>query len=32
LRGVIVDLPIEDDAVLVDFTPHELARVEITLG
>lgn len=32
LRAVIVDLPIEGDSVLVDFTPHELARVEITLG
>jgi alpha-mannosidase len=30
--GVIVDLPIDDDAVLIDLTPHELARVEITLG
>lgn len=29
---VIVDLPIDGDAVLVDFTPHELARVEINLG
>jgi len=29
---VIVDLPIEGDAVLVDFTPHELARVEVTFG
>ena len=29
---VIVDLPIDGDAVLVDFTPHELARVEVTLG
>ena len=29
---VIVDLPIDGDAVLVDFTPYELARVEVTLG
>ena len=30
--AVIVDLPVEGDAVLVDFTPHELARIEVTLG
>ena len=29
---LIVDLPIDDDAVLIDLTPHELARVEVTLG
>ncbi|MFO0950870.1 MAG: glycosyl hydrolase family 38 [Isosphaeraceae bacterium] len=29
---VIVDLPTDDDAVLVDLTPHELARVEVILG
>jgi alpha-mannosidase len=29
---LIVDLPVEGDAVLVDLAPHELARVEITLG
>ena len=29
---VVVDLPIDGDAVHVDFTPHELARVEVTLG
>jgi alpha-mannosidase len=29
---VIVDLPVEDDTVLVDFTPYEIARVEVTLG
>ena len=29
---VVVDLPIDGDAVLVDFTPYELARVEVTLG
>ena len=28
---VIVDLPIDGDAVLVDLTPHELARIEVTL-
>ena len=32
LNEVIVDLPIDDDATMVDLTPHELARVEITLG
>jgi alpha-mannosidase len=26
-----VDLPIDGDAVLVDLTPHELARVEVTM-
>jgi alpha-mannosidase len=26
-----VDLPVEGDAVLVDLTPHELARVEVTM-
>ena len=29
---VLVDLPTDNDAVLVDLTPHELARVEVTLG
>lgn len=29
---LIVDLPVEGDAVLVDLTPHELARVDLTLG
>jgi alpha-mannosidase len=28
----IIDLTIQEDAVLVDFTPYELARVEVTLG
>jgi alpha-mannosidase len=28
----IVDLPTDGDAVLIDFTPHELARVEVFLG
>jgi alpha-mannosidase len=28
----IVDLTIENDAALIDLTPHELALVEITLG
>jgi alpha-mannosidase len=27
-----IDLPLEGDAVLVDLTPHEMARVEVTLG
>jgi len=26
-----VDLPVEGDAVLIDLTPHELARVEVTM-
>jgi alpha-mannosidase len=29
---IIVDLSIDGDAVLVDLTPNELARVEVTLG
>jgi alpha-mannosidase len=29
---VIMDLPIDGDAVLVDLTPHELARIDVTLG
>jgi len=29
---LIADLPIDRDAVLVDLTPHELARVEITFA
>ena len=28
----IIDLTIQEDAVLIDFTPYELARVEATLG
>jgi alpha-mannosidase len=28
----IVELSIDGDAVLVDLTPHELARIEVTLG
>ncbi len=32
LNEVIVDLPVDGDAALVDFTPYELARVEVTLG
>ncbi len=28
----IVDLPIDGDAVLIDLTPHEIARLDITLG
>ena len=28
----IVDLPTDGDAVLVDLTPHEMARIEVTLG
>jgi alpha-mannosidase len=30
--SVIVDLPTDGDATLVDLTPHEIARVEVTLG
>lgn len=29
---LISDLPIDRDAVLIDLTPHELARVEVTFG
>ncbi|HEV3163353.1 MAG TPA: glycosyl hydrolase family 38 [Isosphaeraceae bacterium] len=29
---VIIDLPMDDDAVLIDLTPHELACVDVTLG
>jgi alpha-mannosidase len=29
---LIVDLPIDGDAVQVDLTPHEIARVDVTLG
>jgi alpha-mannosidase len=29
---LIVDLPIDGDAVLVDLTPHEMARIDVTLG
>ncbi len=32
LGETIVDLSIDDDAVSIDLTPHELARVEVTLG
>jgi alpha-mannosidase len=32
LGETIVDLSIDGDAVLVDLTPHELARIEVTLG
>jgi alpha-mannosidase len=32
LGDTIVDLSVEEDAVWVDLTPHELARVEVTLG
>ncbi len=28
----VVDLPVDGDAALVDLTPHEIARVELTLG
>jgi alpha-mannosidase len=31
-ENVIIDLPTEDDAVLVDLTPHEFARVEVSFG
>ncbi len=32
LGETIIDLSVEGDAVHVDLTPHELARVEVTLG
>ena len=32
LGETIVDLSVEDDAVQVDLTPHEVARIEVTLG
>jgi alpha-mannosidase len=32
LGETIVDLSVEDDAVQVDLTPHELARIEVTLA
>jgi alpha-mannosidase len=28
----IIDLTVQDDAVLIDFTPYELVRIEATLG
>ncbi len=32
LGETIVDLSVEDDAVQVDLTPHEMARVEVALA
>jgi alpha-mannosidase len=32
LGETIIDLSVEGDAVQVDLTPHELARIEVTLG
>jgi alpha-mannosidase len=32
LGDTIVDLSVEGDAIQVDLTPHELARIEVTLG
>ena len=29
---LVVDLPIEDDSILIDLTPHEMARIEVTLS
>lgn len=29
---LIIDLPIDGDAVRIDLTPHELARIDVTLG
>jgi len=29
---LIIDLSLDGDAVLIDLTPNELARVEVTLG
>jgi alpha-mannosidase len=31
-KELVLDLPLDGDAVLIDLTPHEMARVEITLG
>jgi alpha-mannosidase len=28
----VIDLAIDGDAVLVDLTPHELARIDVTMG
>ncbi len=28
----VVDLPTDGDAVLIDLTPHEIARIDVTLG
>jgi len=30
--AILVDLPIDGDATSIDLTPHELARVEVTIG
>jgi alpha-mannosidase len=32
LGETIIELTTQDDAVLIDLTPHEVARVEVTLG
>jgi alpha-mannosidase len=32
LGETIIDLSVQDDAVLIDLTPHELARLEVTIG
>ncbi len=29
---LVVDLPVDGDAVLLDLTPHEMARIDVTLG
>ncbi len=29
---LIVDLPVDEDSVQIDLTPHEIARVDVTLG
>ncbi|WP_406700963.1 glycosyl hydrolase family 38 [Singulisphaera sp. Ch08] len=29
---LVVDLPIEEDSILIDLTPHEMARIEVTLS
>lgn len=29
---ILIDLPTDGDAVLLDLTPHEMARVDVTLG
>ena len=31
-ENVVIDLPTEEDTVLVDLTPHEFARIEVSFG
>jgi alpha-mannosidase len=32
LGETVIDLSIQDDAVLIDLTPHEVARIEVTMA